>query len=166
MKRHIFICGILVALAVIAVPAAQAGTPVTVRLPVCLGNGFPGTGSGQRTVPAGSEVSLALFWGDRARGLAMKKVDATEVTLAIDGTAIANANSYWGPIERRALFDGSMFWGSEWAYDTGITLENSGDQIVVYASFFATERVRESDPPGWVGPGELLDTYYCTITAK
>lgn len=166
MTRRVFMCGVLAALALIAIPApAAAGTPVTVRLPICLGNGGPGTGSGQRTVPAGSQVTIASAWGSIARGTVMHLVDATVVTGAIDGVAIPDANSYFGPIERITFAAGNSGWRAEWSYDTGITLENPGDQMVVYYSWVVTRRVHVPQE-NVVEPGEVFDSNYCTITAK
>lgn len=161
------VCSMLAALAMI-VPAASAASSVVVRLPACV------AGSGERTVPAGSDVTVAAAWLSMARAGVMQFLDAVEVTATVDGTAVTDANSYFGPITHKLVPSGASapalpsWWGTEWAYGIG-TLESAGDQFVVSTDWSLTSRILEvhldlSPRAAFIGPGGVFGGT-CTITA-
>ncbi len=76
-----------------------------------------------------------------SRGTLEQFLHALDVTLQIDGSTVPNANSYFGQIAQ-GVFGGVSGLGTEWDYDTGITLQNPGDQIVVYSSWVLDRRIR------------------------
>lgn len=168
MRKSVSVCSVLAALALLAVPLAPAASSAVVRLPACV------FGSGERTVPAGSDVTVAAAWLSMARAGVTQFVDAVEVTATVDGTAVPDANSYFGPITHNLVPSGTSgpalpsWWGTEWAYGVG-TLENPGDQVVVSTSWNLTRPVLEvnlalSPPASFIGPGEIFGGT-CTITA-
>ena len=154
MKRLIIALAAVAAVAAVAASSGLAAQQI-VSLAPCL------FGTGQRFVPAGTEPVLRAGWGDAGKGLVKSFIDATTVTASIDSNPVANAGSYWGPIERSA---GS--WLSFWLYPTGITLANPGDQMVVYYSWYLDRKVRAvQGDHGFAGPGEFWPANTCTITA-
>lgn len=171
--KALALAGVAVVATLLVRAPAAAAAPVTVRLPSCQGNGFPGTGSGQRTVPAGSRILLALRYLG-SRGTLEQLLASIDVTLRLDGVERPDADDAWGPVARWGSAPGDPgqpLWSSEWVYDTGVTLANPGDTLVVYSTWALQRAIRITGPPdyggGWLGPtGNLLDSTTCTITAQ
>jgi hypothetical protein len=81
----------------------------------------PNSNTGQGTVPAGSTVTLQgreVFFN---QGLPMVFLKDVTVTASVDGTQIANANSYWSAPEPFPP-GGPKALATVWTYPTGITL--------------------------------------------
>jgi len=159
----IFAATALMAVTTPAPPSASAGTPVTVRLPSCV------LGTQARTVPAGSDVTIAAGLSTRPRAGIEQFLSAVSVTAEVDGTLIANANDYFTPAIHHLFTRGS--WGTDWRYALP-TLEHAGDQVVIEYRWDVSDRFLSVDAPilavegpPFVGPGELLSGS-CTITAS
>lgn len=167
MRKSVSVCSTLAALAML-VPLASAASSVVVRLPACV------AGSGEMTVPAGSDITVAAAWISMARAGVAQFVDAVEITATVDGAALPDANSYFGPITHKLVPSGTSgaalpsWWGTEWAYGVG-TLESPGDQLVVSTNWNLTSSILEvnlalSPPAAFIGPGVVFGGT-CTITA-
>jgi hypothetical protein len=110
------ICVAVAALAV-AIPAATAAADTSTTVVGVAPCVFAENGSA--TAPAGSEITFRLGWGARSSGLVLAFLRDETTTAAVDGTPIANPESYWGPIERASVGTDSV---SQWVYPTDITL--------------------------------------------
>lgn len=160
MQMIMRLAGLLAVVAALTAPVAAAATPTTVRLPPCL------NGSGQRTVPAGSDVTIASAWVSN-RGSVEQFLRSVTVTLAVDGTPMSDANSYFSEPFRvdNPSFPGTS-WRTEWQYHLGV-LASAGDQFVVTFSWYLDKRIVVVDEPSasFIGPGEMFVGDTCTITA-
>jgi hypothetical protein len=148
---------VLALLATVLAPVTSAATPVTVRVAVCLNLG------GERTVPPDSTITLVATWRDIGKGSVIQFLDAVTVSLAIDGTPVPDVTDNFGPIELAP--SGAPLWQSEWQYDTGVTLENPGDEMIVTYSWVLDRRIRSVGQYFFVGPGEMFSSNTCTIKA-
>jgi len=151
-----------VAAAVVAASFAgisKADTPTTVSIVSCvLQHG------GKVTVAAGSTISFRFGWAARTLGLDQEFLNALDLNASIDGTAIADASSYWSA-PAPAVINGNNVYLTNWLYPTGITLQ-SGDSVTLVWNGVLTRPITDGFTHG-VFKGDVLggnDT--CTVTAS
>jgi hypothetical protein len=151
MRALLALCAAMIAAAIIATGAAAA--PVTVSIVGCvLVHG------GQETVPAGSTVSFRFGWGTRTKELSELFLRTVTVSASVDGTPVANADSYWTD----PVYTGTA-WLTNWLYPTGVTLE-AGDTMVL--TFDAVLSHPVADGFGRPTPGGSIfgGPATCTVT--
>src|SRR5437588_8680685 len=88
-------CGIAAVAALLvlaaAVASAAAAATTSIPLPLCA-NG------GTINVPAGNTIDLRFGEAAKNRGLVQDFLNAQRTTLSVNGVAVANLDSYFGPI--------------------------------------------------------------------
>jgi hypothetical protein len=157
LKRLLLLFATVAAVAALVPATASASTPVTVSIFGCaFGEG------GHHTVPADSTITFRGGWVTKTRGQITDFLKAVSVSASVNGSAVSNTASYWGPVSQVTSPDG-LLWGSFWTYPTGITLQ-SGDSLT-----FTTEWV--TSRPTYDGfahnpAGSLFGTASCTVTAS
>jgi hypothetical protein len=153
MKRLLLV---VAAVAALAVPASStAAKPSGVYLFECDG--------GLVKVPAETPVNIWFGWFERNAGLVWNFLDAQTTTLTVDGVAVPDASSFWGPTEDR-LSGGVV---SYWQYSPGV-LARPGDSVVVTVDVSLSRKLPEKDDDGnlvFVGPGSAFGAVTCTIVA-
>ena len=145
--------------ALAAAGVGSAATPVTVSMLGCYFDG------GSATVPAGSDVTIRLGWGQQNVGLVHDFLNNETTTATLDGSPIANASARWGaPI---ALHPG----GLSWWYSPSETLANAGDSMSVTMQISLVNRIPQGRDPDtgkqiFAGPDDSLPADFgCTVTA-
>jgi hypothetical protein len=151
-----------------AAPAASDGSNYFLRLSHCLA-------FGSATVPVGSDLRLGLAYLG-PQGTLEQVREALNLSVTLDGTPVSDAFSYFSkvtdaPIPQSGPLPSTRFLAFglniEWEYDSGITLQNPGDTLVVVWDAELNRRIRDTGPPanggGFEGPGGAPAT--CTITA-
>jgi hypothetical protein len=156
MKRLIVSLAVAAGLAAsVGLVGATSATPVTVSLVSCVFGG-----GGNATVPAGSQVTVRIGWADINRGLVQDFLNAQTTTATVNGSPVANASSYWGPISDNNV--------TFWLYDTGVVL-GAGDTMTVTADVSLSHPIPggkdDEGHPLFNGPGSIFGgPITCTIT--
>ncbi|MGE5287482.1 MAG: hypothetical protein ACM3ML_09820 [Micromonosporaceae bacterium] len=120
---------------------------------------------GQATVPAGSTVTFQGGWADSNLGLIKNFLNDVTVTASVNGTQIANANSYWSAPEVFTPEPGVTAWATFWTYPTGITL-STGQSLTFTTDWVLSHPVvtllggRAMIPAGSLFGGPIS----CTVT--
>lgn len=159
MRLGIVTVAVTALVALAASGVGSAATPVTVSMLGCYFDG------GSETVPAGSDVTIRLGWGQQTVGLVYDFLNNQTTTASLDGTPIANASAIWGaPI---ALKPG----GVSWWYSPTKTLANAGDSMSVAIQISLRNRIPQGRDPDtgkqiFAGPDDSLPgDFGCTVTA-
>jgi hypothetical protein len=162
-KRLFFLTAAIVAAVATVSNGAAASTSVTVVALACAVDD-----NGQATVPAGSTITVRTAgWGVPNYGQIKDFLNAVTVTATVDGTPIANANSYWTPPERFISNPPEIRWVTDWIYPTGITL-GAGQSLTFTTDWSVSHPLATAaHPPGRPIPaGSVIGgPISCTITA-
>jgi hypothetical protein len=171
MKRLLFVLAAIVAAVTVtsssAVASASTGAPstsVTVGIFTC---GV--RDNGQFTVPAGSTVTFKLGWFQNNIGAIYNFLHAVTVTASVNGTPVANANSYFTAPEPQPP-DAPGNWITWWIYPTGITLAAGQSLTLTNYDWVLSHPLADGMPHGIVDPagslfGDFGGPLSCTVTA-
>jgi hypothetical protein len=118
------------ALAATAAPASAA-TKTRVNALFCADAG------GQWTIPAGTEVQVALGFFTKSRGLATDFVHAQRTSISIDGGSVIDISGFWSTPEPFFLEPYGDTWLTRVVYDTGVVL---GEGATMHFQFVLEER--------------------------
>lgn len=167
MKRLLFVLATIGAAVAAMTTSAAASTSTGAAAPVsetvsifgCLGNG------GQATVAAGSTVTFRGGWEDNQLGFIKNFLNDVTVTASVNGTQIANANSYWSTPEVFTPEPGVTGWITWWTYPTGITL-GAGQSLTFATDWVLSHPLASGFPQGQVIPAGSVfgGPISCTVT--
>ena len=133
---------------------ASANSTATVSLVGCI------LAHGQASVPAGSTVDVRFGWATSNRGLDEAFLRDVTTTASVDGSPVANADSYW----TTPAYQGPnpTTWVTNWLYPTGVTL-GSDETLTISIDVNAAHPV-----PDGFGNTASADVFSgtCTITGS
>jgi len=139
--------------------AGSAATPATVSLLACY------DGGGSTTVPAGSDVTIRIGWGQENVGLVRDFLNNQSTTATLDGSPIANASARWSAPQALPPFSVSV-----WLSPVK-TLANPGDSMSLTMQISLRNPIPQGRDPDtgkqiFAGPGDALQPDFgCTVTA-
>lgn len=161
MRRFVLASMLGLSLALGSTLGVAAADPGTVPYAGCVfGNG------GVAVVPAGSSVTITFGWSGDTKAQVSGFLKAVTTYASVDGTNVANANTYFSPA---ALVPG-VGWATFWTYPTGRSLA-TGQSMTVALNFYLSHKVatgRDFDTGRLLkaGPGFVMSQgLSCTVQA-
>jgi hypothetical protein len=132
MKIFILATALVATLMLTATTApASAATKTRVNALFCADAG------GQWTIPAGTEVQVALGFFTKRQGLATDFVHAQRTSISIDGGSVIDISGFWSTPEPFFLEPYGDTWLTRVVYDTGVVL---GEGATMQFQFVLEER--------------------------
>ena len=154
--------------AAVAAAGVLAGTAVSATDTTVSIVGCTEAHGGNVTVPAGSTISFRLGWVARSTGLDEAFLRDITTTATVDGTPVADADSYWSQPVATTTQSGSKAYEVDWLYPTGITLESGQSLTLTFQGELARPITDgfQSQGGGRAPAGDLLGGHdTCTVTA-